>query len=377
MKSSVCIWIIRLNAKLACHRSVERLIPEANLQRISIAISHTSFKCPLLFQLHQSKLEFDFLSFALQSTSISISNSSSTRGKHAEVCWKRFVLQVFSESHKMGNGILRKMPPPSITTISKALTLQRYTVQGLHRPYTVYRLGDIVESTSIDNAVSQEEALVFTRSWLEITVRHAWDSDMNCISGAALFSAAFFRHLENVDIGGCCNLMKCPHFSKNGPNNEREVVEIVKERLLMKMVGYVVDLIAPIAQSEALNAKPVVRQLGRRHAMKKIVHEQLEVFCDVLLLAVVEMLMLGTSSNIDRVISSWVKVMSHMVHEMGHDKLMFYPDLHRQRIHSSQDGMSSQKMSTSMSLSLSVLGQRPVHATWDGACEELVSEGVM
>ena len=268
----------------------------------------------------------------------------------------------------MGNGILRasqpKMKLPSITTIRKVLT-----VQGLHRPYTVYRLGAeasrALESTSIDNAVSQEEALVFTRSWLEITVRHVWDSDMNCISGAALFSAAFFRHLENVDIGGCCNLMKCPHFSKNGPNNEREVVEIVKERLLMKMVGYVVDLIAPIAQSEALNATPVVRQLGRRHAMKKIVHAQLEVFCDVLLLAVVEML--GTSSNIDRVISSWVKVMSHMVHEMGHDKLMFYPDLHRQRIHSSQDRMSSQMMSTSESVSLSVLGDRPLNAACDGA----------
>ena len=72
------------------------------------------------------------------------------------------------------------------------------------------------------------------------------------------------------------------------------------------------------------------RQLGRKHAIKGIGEAEIELFCDALLLSIVEFL---HEFVIDDVITSWVHVLAFVCMEMTRDKIRFVPrEQHLQRI---------------------------------------------
>ncbi len=80
--------------------------------------------------------------------------------------------------------------------------------------------------------------------------------------------------------------------------------------------------------------------MGRKHAAKGIGQAEIELFCDALLLAIIEFL---DEFVLDDVITSWVHLLAYVTMEMTRDKIRYLPrEQHLRRIGVlSGDGLSN------------------------------------
>ena len=85
---------------------------------------------------------------------------------------------------------------------------------------------------------------------------------------------------------------------------------------------------ADLITSNKPQASRNFRHLGRKHAAKGIGQAEIELFCDALLLAIIEFL---DEFILDDVITSWVHLLAYVTMEMTRDKIRYLPREHHLR----------------------------------------------